>query len=121
MGLAINRKSIPPTKPQVMLRPWPSWQNALRRLWLTLLSLYFYGYELVTAIQLTNSPTHDGSLIFTLCTLIMGLYAIALLRAWELLGVQRASWLAWLNPLYEINKIPDKKAGEAESQLGDTA
>ena len=108
-----------------MLKPWPSWQNVLRRLWLTVLSLYIYGYELVLAIQLLLiSPTHSY-LISTLGTLIISIYAIALLRAWLLLGVQRTGLLAWMNPLYEINKgSPTEKGestGQVEVQVEDTA
>lgn len=86
----------------LMLRPWPSWQNALRRVLLTIVGLYLYVYEIVIAIQLIISPTHSA--IFSLGLLIMGVYGLALLRAWELLGVQRTGLLAWLNPLYEISK-----------------
>jgi hypothetical protein len=71
-------------------------------MWLTVLSLYLYVYELVCAIQLLFSPAH-APLIFTLGILLMSIYGLALLRAWELLGVQRTGLLAWLNPLYEVN------------------
>ena len=86
----------------LMLRPWPSWKNAVRRMVLTVVSLYLYVYELICAIQLLVSPAHSP-LIFTLSILIMGIYSLALVRAWELLGVQRTGLLAWLNPLYEVN------------------
>ncbi|HXX78617.1 MAG TPA: hypothetical protein VEI53_09010 [Ktedonobacteraceae bacterium] len=86
----------------LMLRPWPSWKNAVRRMVLTVVSLYLYVYELICAIQLLVSPAHSP-LIFTLSILLMGIYSLALVRAWELLGVQRTGLLAWLNPLYEVN------------------
>jgi hypothetical protein len=86
----------------LMLRPWPSWKNAVRRMVLTVVSLYLYVYELICAIQLLASPAHSP-LIFTPSLLIMGIYSLALVRAWELLGVQRTGLLAWLNPLNEVN------------------
>src|SRR5579863_4265549 len=84
----------------LMLRPWPSWQNVVRRMWLITVSLYLYVQTFIRAIQLLMTPNQEG-LVFTIGGLLMGIYSIALLRAWELLGVQRTGLLAWLNPLYE--------------------
>jgi hypothetical protein len=86
----------------LMLRPWPSWQNAVRWMVLIVVSLYLYVYELICAIQLLVSPAHSP-LIFTLSILLMGIYGLALVGAWELLGVQGIGLLAWLNPLNEVN------------------
>lgn len=86
----------------LMLRPWPSWKNAVRRMVLIVVSLYLYVYELICAIRLLVSPA-NSPLIFTLSILLMGIYGLALVRAWELLGVQRTGLLAWLNPLYKAN------------------
>lgn len=86
----------------LMLRPWPSWKNAVRRMVLIVVSLYLYVYELICAIKLLVSPA-NSPLIFTLSILLMGIYGLALVRAWELLGVQRTGLLAWLNPLYKAN------------------
>lgn len=86
----------------IMLRPWPSWKNAVRRMVLIVVSLYLYVYELICAIQLLVSPANSPR-IFTLSILLMGIYGLALVRAWELLGVQRTGLLAWLNPLYKAN------------------
>jgi hypothetical protein len=105
----------------IMLRPWPSWQNVLRRLWLTVLSLCLFVYEFVIAIQLLNSPAHDDALILTLCILLMSIYGTALLRAWLLLGVQRTGLMDWLNPLYEVSKQPVVHPDQSDAQLGDSA
>jgi hypothetical protein len=86
----------------LMLKPWPSWQNVARRLWLTAISLCLYIYTFICAIQLLLAPSHTD-LVFTLGILLMGIFGMALLRAWELLGVQRTGLLAWLNPLYELS------------------
>jgi hypothetical protein len=68
---------------------------------LIVVSLYLYVYELICAIQLLVSPANSPP-IFTLSILLMSIYGLALVRAWELLGVQRTGLLAWLNPLYEV-------------------
>ena len=105
----------------LMLRPWPSWKNAVRRMVLTVVSLYLYVYELFCAIQLLVSPAHSP-LIFTLSILIMGIYSLALVRAWELLGVQRTGLLAWLNPLYEVNTSKSvSNTDQPDITLSDTA
>jgi len=102
----------------IMLKPWPSWQDVLRRAWLTVVSLYFYVQELVVAVRLLMSPTHPN-LVFALGVLLIGIYALALLRAWELLGVQRTSLLAWLSPLHEINKRePTVTTDQLDTQPG---
>jgi len=105
----------------LLLRPWPSWKNAVRRVVLTVVSLYLYVYELICAIQLLVSPAHSP-LIFTLSILIMGIYSLALVRAWELLGVQRTGLLAWLNPLYEVNTSTSVgNTDQPDITLSDTA
>jgi len=105
----------------LLLRPWPSWKNAVRRMVLTVVSLYLYVYELICAIQLLVSPAHSP-LIFTLSILIMGIYSLALVRAWELLGVQRTGLLAWLNPLYEVNTSTSVgNTDQPDITLSDTA
>jgi len=81
---------------------------------LTVVNLSLYVYQLITAIQLLFSPAHD-SLVFTLCILLMSIYGVGLLRAWELLGVQRTGLLAWLNPLYEISKSQPLENTDHES------
>ena len=98
---------------RVLLNPWPSWQNVLRRTWLTVLSLCLYIIELVCSIQLLFSPA-NGTPVFYLGLSVLLIYAIALIRAWELLGVQRTGLLAWLNPLYDINK-GDSEASTQQS------
>ena len=46
---------------RTLLNPWPSWQNALRRTWLTVVSLYIYITEMVSAIQLLVVADECGS------------------------------------------------------------
>ncbi|MHB8600152.1 MAG: hypothetical protein ACYDER_25495 [Ktedonobacteraceae bacterium] len=97
----------------LMLRPWPAWQNVVRRMWLTALSLYLYIQTLVCAIQILIAP-NQGYLVYYVGELLLGIYGIALLRAWELLGVQRTGLLAWLNPLYEESTNTSKPVAHTD-------
>ena len=50
----------------------------------------------------------------------MSIYGLALLGAWELLGVQRTGLLSWLNPLYEVNtRKPIVNTDQPNIHLGD--
>ncbi len=80
-----------------------------------MLSVCLYIVELVCSIQLLTSPT-NGSPIFYLGLSILLIYALALIRAWELLGVQRTGLLAWLNPLHDINQ--GDQEGNAQQPYG---
>jgi hypothetical protein len=92
---------------RTLLIPWPSWQNVLRRTWLTGISLFLYIVD--------EAPVSYVALS------VLVIYIIALIRAWELLGAQRTGLMAWLNPLYDINKgnsevstqPPDKEKKDA--------
>jgi hypothetical protein len=88
---------------RTLLIPWPSWQNVLRRTWLTGISLFLYIVELVCSIQLLSSPTNEAPVSYVALSVLV-IYIITLIRAWELLGAQRTGLLSWLNPLYDINR-----------------
>ena len=79
-----------------------------------MLSLCLYIGELVYSIQLLFSPT-NSSLVFPLALIVLLNYGIALVRAWELLGVQRTGLFAWLNPLYELTS-EDRKTSTHQSE-----
>jgi hypothetical protein len=70
---------------------------------LAVLSLGLYILELIYSVLLLISPNH-GSLVFSIGLSVFLIYSLALIRAWELLGVQRTGLLGWLNPLYDITK-----------------
>lgn len=99
---------------RTLLIPWPSWQNVLRRTWLTGISLFLYIVELVCSVQLLSSPTNEAPVSYVALSVLV-IYIIALIRAWELLGAQRTGLMAWLNPLYDINK----RDSEASTQQPD--
>ena len=91
------------------LRKPSNWREGIRRSVLILTSLILYGFELYYAILLLNSPNDAGS-VSALATLVMGVYGLGIIRAWELLGASRFGFLRWLNPLYDINENRLKEA-----------
>ena len=86
-----------------LLRLPKNWQNFFRRVFLILMSLAIYGAEFYYALRLTITPSAVSS-AYTLAALLLAVYGVGLIRAWELLGVNRFGLLSWLNPLYDVNK-----------------
>jgi hypothetical protein len=80
---------------------------ALRALVFVAVSLILYGYEVVLAVLLLMPP---GAVAFvsTLSVILLGVYGLGLVRAWELLGAPRSSLMGWLNPLHEASEAPTK-------------
>lgn len=85
-----------------LLKERQSWQNVLRRIFLIVASFIIYGSELYVAILLLYKPNNLG-IFYTLTGLLLAVYGIGLLRAWQLLGARRYGLLRWLNPLTELN------------------
>jgi hypothetical protein len=77
--------------------------NFFRRFLLLFLSMVIYLAEFYFAFQLVLHP-HAYVNAYTLAGFLIGVYAIGLVRAWELLGVKRFGFLSWLNPLKEMKK-----------------
>lgn len=86
-----------------LLRHRARWQNVLRTLLLLVGSLIVYGYELYFGLDLIKNP-QDTGIVFILTELLIVVYAIGLIRAWELLGARRYGLLSWLSPLHEANE-----------------
>jgi hypothetical protein len=84
-----------------LLRERMDWKNKLRWIWMIVISVLLYSTELVFAVLLLNAPFSTIS-VFVMGLLLMGIYAIGLIRAWELLGARRYGLLGWLNPLYDV-------------------
>lgn len=77
------------------------------------LSLLLYGYEAVVGARLVLHP-HESGNILTLTEIILGVYVVGLMRAWELLGAPRGNLVGWLNPLQDL---PDAlPASESSAQ-----
>ncbi|HEY1388900.1 MAG TPA: hypothetical protein VGF38_10180 [Ktedonobacterales bacterium] len=85
--------------------PWPV---ALRALAFVAVSLILYGYEVVLAVLLLIQPDAVG-FVYTLTGILLGIYGLGLVRAWELLGAPRSSLVGWFNPLHESPETPTEK------------
>jgi hypothetical protein len=77
------------------------WLRVWRISFINVISLVFYGYEFFISSQLTRSPLSIDRLV-TLCDILLALYGVALVRAWELLGARRGGLTGWLNPLADL-------------------
>lgn len=86
-----------------LLRGRQKWQQFIRRIILIVIGVVLYGFELYYALQLLLSPTQTTN-VFNLSTILLGIYGVGLLRAWELLGARRFSLTNWLNPLAQANQ-----------------
>ncbi len=76
--------------------------RALRRSTLVAGSVIVYGWQIATGVQLVQRPDDDGPL-YVLAILLLVLFGISLIRAWELLGATRMSPMAWASPLIDID------------------
>jgi hypothetical protein len=97
----------------ILLRQRDPWQQMLRRVFMFAVSLTLYGFELYYAMQLLQSPSQSGP-IFILAALLLGIYGIGLLRAWELLGARRYGLSGWLNPLRTEDTKPTSEQADRE-------
>jgi hypothetical protein len=72
-------------------------------------SVAVYGAELRTAFGLASDPTDPG-LVSGLARLVLFVYGLALVRAWELLGAPRFGLGGWLNPLGDPDEQEQTRA-----------
>ena len=77
-----------------------SWLSIVRRSVFILVGLLLYGYEFYYAILLLLSPTNSAP-VSTLAGLLVGIYALGMTRAWQLLGGRSRQLNDWLTPLRE--------------------
>lgn len=78
---------------------------------ITVVSFALYGYELIICTRLLG-PTISKDNLIVLCNLLLALYGVALVRAWELLGARRGGFTGWLNPLTDLPPPRPEKASE---------
>jgi hypothetical protein len=76
------------------------WLSMLRRATLIVAGCLLYSYELYNAILLLLSPT-NATPISVLAPLLVGIYALGLARAWQLLGGRNYRLSDWLSPLHD--------------------
>jgi hypothetical protein len=97
-----------------LLKDRPGWQSVVRRIYLILVSYIVYGFEVYYAILLIKEPPGNPDSFYGLTALLIAVYGIALLRAWQLLGARRYGLLGWLSPLHESNeKKPVSTSGQS--------
>ena len=96
------------------------WQNALRNTPLLMGSLIVYGYELYYAVDLIKTPQDTGA-VLALTELLIVVYALGLIRAWELLGARRYGLLGWLSPLRSLNEEIVTPVNEQSASTSDSS
>ena len=99
-----------------LLRLRKGWQSFLRRAFLVCLSLGLYGLELRNAVGLITDPTQVG-FVYNLLFVLLSVFFLGLVRAWELLGAQRYGFGGWLNPLQDVH---DNESFCAAGESGDS-
>lgn len=99
-----------------LLRQWAGWKRLVRRGFLLVASFIIYGYETYFAALILTTPAATGAL-YGLAGLLLGVYGIGIVRAWQLLGARRFGLLSgWLNPLDEPEEAaPSSSKGSQES------
>ena len=75
------------------------WLTIIRGASLILAALFLYGSECYSAILLILSPTNTAD-ISALAGLLLGIYALGLTRAWQLLGGRGQGLRELLSPLH---------------------
>lgn len=75
------------------------WLSMVRGAVLILAGLLLYGGECYDAFLLILSPTNSAR-IYALAGLLLGIYALGLTRAWQLLGGRGHGLSEWLSPLH---------------------
>jgi hypothetical protein len=75
------------------------WLGVVRALGVVVVSLALYGFECQLAVLLLLHPT-TVDFLYALGSVLLGIYALGLVRAWELLGAPRGLIIG-LNPLDE--------------------
>ena len=88
----------------------PRERTLIRSGLLFVVSAFVYGYEIAIGIQLLAKP-FDPSLMTALLALLLGVFAIGLARAWELLGAPQGRGpfsllTAWLERRAEPASTP---------------
>lgn len=94
-------------------RGWVEGRLPSRGAGLVLLGFIIYGLELWYGWSLVRTPADIGYVSY-LAVLLLGVYAVGLGRAWELLGARRWGLLAWFLPPREGDEAhagssPDEK------------
>ncbi len=83
-----------------LVYPWPGWSHLAQRGLLVAAGFVIYGYELYFAVSLLMTPGDHGPL-YGLMGLVIGVYGLGIVRAWQLLGARRFGVLGGLLTLVQ--------------------
>ncbi len=81
-------------------------------------SLAVYAAEGYCGVRLLLSPD-DPLAIEGIAIVLILLYALGIIRAWELLGVEQIGLRYWLNPLQQFIRSEVNRAGNDEENTGE--
>jgi hypothetical protein len=82
--------------------PWyASWRHLLHVVLLGLAATVLYAIQCLLGLHVLLGSA-DTSSFRRLALIIIGLYAVGLVRTWTLLGDPQYGWSGWLNPLQDI-------------------
>jgi hypothetical protein len=100
-----------------LLRPTPNWKEQIpvilaNRL-MVFASLAVYAAEGYFGVRLLVKPD-DALASEGIAMVLVLLYALGLIRAWELLGVEQIGLRSWLNPLQQLVHSEIKKKDHEE-------
>jgi hypothetical protein len=100
-----------------LLRRSIGWSRLARRGFLLLGGFVIFGYEVYFAILLLMTPTDEGAL-YGMTALVIGVYGLGIVRAWQLLGARRYGVMSgWLNLLdMPEEDVPAGRKGSQESE-----
>ncbi len=102
-----------------LLKKWPAWRTLLQRGLLVAAGLIIYGYEIYFAISLLVAPMDVGPL-YGLTGLLLGVYGLGIVRAWQLFGARRFSILGgWMSLLHEREAAPTPEKENIQEPAGD--
>jgi uncharacterized membrane protein len=87
-------------------RSRPLWLRLARVLALLAPAVVIYAYLLLTGRHLLDQP-HDQAALGVVAVLLQAMCGLGLFRAWELLGASRQGLLGWLNPLLDLDEVPE--------------
>lgn len=89
-----------------LMKQWAGWRVLLQRVILLLASIILYGYEIYFAILLLTTPNDSGPL-YGMTGLLIGIYGLGIVRAWQILGAQRFTVLGdWFRLLQNPPERP---------------
>jgi hypothetical protein len=105
-----------------LLRPLPDWKKQISFIiaygLMIFVSFAVYAAEGYCGVRLLLS-SHDPLAVEGIALVLILLYALGLIRAWELLGVEQIGLRSWLNPLQQFIRSEVKRAGRDEENTGE--